>query len=155
MDFGIPPAMTVWLGLAIVFGTLEILSAGFFFIFFAGGALIAALLSIWVDSVMIQSVVFVVVSLLNLALARPLLKKTLQIGDRPPQESAVSALIGAEILVTETVDKYQGKAKVIHTGEIWSAYMAPGFENTVLEAGQPGEIVKVDGAKLAIRPKST
>ncbi len=150
MGLSISTALIIWLGAAIVLGTIEIFTVGFFFLFFAVGALVAGLVSLFTDSVIIQTLVFIVVSMLLVFQARPILRKTLNIGDKPLKESNVAALIGAEVLVTETVGKYHGKVKVIHTGEIWTAYLAGAEENDTLQAGSAGTVSQVDGAKLAI-----
>jgi hypothetical protein len=47
----------------------------------------------------------------------------------------------------------QGKVKVVNTGEIWSAYLEAGFEQS-LSSGELGIIQKIDGAKLVIIPKT-
>jgi membrane protein implicated in regulation of membrane protease activity len=149
-----PESMPViWVGLAILFGIIELVSPGFFFIFLAGGAAIAALIALWSDSIGLQATIFLITSTLLTIFARPILRKTLNIGDRPAVASNVHALIGTEALVLENVDKYSGKVKVIHTGEVWTAYLTQPSEGEILPAGSPAEIVQVDGAKLAVRLK--
>jgi len=150
-----PESMPViWVGLAIVFGLIELASAGFFFIFLAGGAACAALIAVLSNSIALQIVVFLAVSILLTIFARPMLRKALNVGDRPLVASNVHALIGTEALVLEDVDKYNGKVKVIHTGEVWTAYLSQPAEGEILAAGSPAEIIKVDGAKLAVRLKA-
>jgi membrane protein implicated in regulation of membrane protease activity len=141
--------------LAVLFGLVELATSGFFFIFFAGGALTAAAVAMGIHSPLIQTGVFLADSIALTLFARPVLRKALNVGDRPAKASNVHALIGKEVLVLETVDKYVGKVKVVHTGEVWSAYLAQPAEDDTLEINLQGEIVHVDGAKLAIRPKAT
>lgn len=145
--------MVVWLALAIILGIAEIFTVGFFVIFFALGALVAAATCFLTDSTIIQTVVFVVASVLMVWLGRPVLKKNFKVGDKPAHESNVGALIGAEALVLEEVDQYRGKVKVVHTGETWTAYLSPDYTQEILPVGSPALIEKVDGAKLAVRPK--
>lgn len=154
MELTMSTALIIWLGAAIILGMVEIFTVGFFFLFFAVGALVAGLVSLLTDSVIIQTLVFIAVSMTLVFQARPILRKTFNIGDKPAKESNVAALIGAEVLVTETVGKYQGKVKVIHTGETWTAYLAGAEENESLAVGSAGTISQVDGAKLAILPKN-
>lgn len=151
MDWNVPTDLAIWLGLAILLGVVEIATVGFFFVFFAVGALVAALATLFTDSMIMQSLVFVLASCLLVLFARPFFQKMLKLGDKP-KPSNVSALIGAEVLVLEDVDKYQGKVKVVHTGEVWSAFLADAGA-AVLAVGSAGRIVKIDGAKLAVQAK--
>lgn len=146
--------VALWVGLAILFGLIELATSGFFFIFFAGGALTAALVAVWVPSPIIQTGIFLADSITLIVFARPVLRNALKVGDRPAKASNVQALLDKEVLVLETADKYNGKVKVVHTGEVWSAYLWQPADGDILEAGSQGEVVQVDGAKLAIRPKA-
>lgn len=150
MLMDLPAQTAIWIGIAILLGIFEIFTAGFFFIFFAFGALVAALASLWISSSLWTTLIFVIASLVFVIFARPVFKKTLKISDQPQHASNVNALMGVEVLVLEPVDRLQGKVKVVNTGEIWSAYLE-GAET--LSTGELGIIQKVDGAKLVITPK--
>jgi membrane protein implicated in regulation of membrane protease activity len=150
---GIPFDFAVWVVIAIVLGICEIFTAGFFIMFFALGALVAAVATLFNPTYPLQIGIFIVASLLLVFYARPLLKKTLNIQETPFKDSNVAALVGKEVLVLETLEKYQGKVKVVHTGEIWTAYLSENADVAQLEAGREGVIVKVDGAKLSVRPR--
>jgi len=144
--------LAVWLGLAIILGLIEILTVGFFFLFFAAGALIAAIATFFTDNLVLQALVFVLASFALVIFARPILRNTLKMSDKP-QPSNVSAVLNAEVLVLEALDQYKGKVKVIHTGEIWTAYLADAAPEETLKEGCPGIVSRIDGAKLAVRPK--
>jgi membrane protein implicated in regulation of membrane protease activity len=154
MDSLMSTPLVIWLGLALLFGIIELLTVGFFFVFFAVGALVAGLASLIMPSALGQVAVFIVVSMASVLFARPFLKNTLNMGDRPAKESNAAALVGTEVLVLEDVDKYQGRVKVVHNGEVWTAYLAEPQEGEVLPAGNPGLVAQVDGSKLAVRPKA-
>ena len=145
--------LMLWAGACIVLVVSEIFTAGFFFMFFAVGAGAAVLVSLFTHNWMIQSAIFLAVSILSLIYAKPLLKTTLNITDEPTLNSNEKALIGTEALVLETVEKHEGRVKVAHTGETWSAFIHPDSEQDSLAEGEEGIIVNVDGAKLAIRSK--
>lgn len=148
----IPLQAAGWLGLAILLGILEIATVGFFFIFFALGALVAAGASFYTDSILIQSLIFMGSSLLLILAARPVFKKWLHVGDRPQRASNVSALMGRDAVVLEPVDSLKGKVKVAHTGEVWSAY-CPLQRAESISAGDLVCITHIDGAKLVVEPK--
>lgn len=146
----LPVHTAIWIGIAILLGIFEVFTAGFFFAFFAFGALVAALVSLWAVSPLWTTLVFVVASLLFVAFARPIFRKTLKIGDQPKFTSNVSALIGVDVLVLEPVDQFQGKVKVVSTGEVWSAYQEA---DQTLPPNSIATIDRVDGAKLVVKPK--
>ncbi len=154
MELGMSNVMLGWVALALLLGIIEVFTVGFFVCFFAIGALIAALASLFIPGLLGQTVVFVLSSLLMVWWARPVLTKAFKVGNRPAVDSNVSALINTAVLVLEPVDKYTGKVKVTHTGEVWSAYLADGVGETI-PAGQEALIVKVDGAKLAVAPRES
>ncbi len=145
--------LVLWLAVAVVCGLLEIFTAGFFFLFLAGGALVTAFVSLFAPSLLTQGAIFAVASLLLILYARPILKRTINISDKPKYESNVDALVGQEVLVLEPVNRYQGRVKVLHTGEVWTAYIPNDDENAVLEEGKVGVISRVDGAKLVVLPR--
>ncbi|WP_303673222.1 NfeD family protein [Vampirovibrio chlorellavorus] len=144
--------MLGWVALALLLGIIEVFTVGFFVCFFALGALIAALASLFIPGLLGQTLVFVLSSLLMVWWARPVLTKAFKVGNRPAVESNVSALLNTVVLVLEPVDKYTGKVKVTHTGEVWTAYLA-NEDGETIPVGQEALIVKVDGAKLAVTPK--
>ncbi|WP_373532773.1 NfeD family protein [Vampirovibrio sp.] len=151
MELGLSQDMLTWMVIALLLGIIEVFTVGFFFCFFAVGALVTAVATLFVTGVVPQTVIFVLVSLLLVWMARPLLKKMFNVRSRPAMNSNVSALLNTTVYVLEAVDKYQGRVKVTHTGELWSAYLADGNGATI-PAGQEAIILKVDGAKLAVGP---
>lgn len=153
MEMGMSNAMLGWVALALLLGIIEVLTVGFFVCFFAIGALITALASWVVPDLLGQVVIFVLSSLALVWWARPMLTQAFQVGNRPLLDSNVSALQGAVVLVLEPVDKYTGKVKVTHTGEVWTAYLADDQLSEAIPAGQEAVIIKVDGAKLAVAPQ--
>lgn len=150
MELGLTDAMVGWVVLALLFAVLEVFTVGFFWCFFAIGALVAALSSLVVSGLLPQSIIFVIASLGLVVMARPLLKTTFKVGDKPSVDSNVSALLNTSARVLEPVDRYTGKVKASHTGEVWSAYLANPSDETI-PANAEAIIVKVDGAKLAVQ----
>ena len=87
-------------------------------------------------SVEAQFGAFAVLSVLSLALIRPIAKRHLQ---RPPleQRTGAAALIGLDALVLERVDRDHGQVKI--EGDVWSARSRQHDD-----AFEPGERVVVD-----------
>jgi membrane protein implicated in regulation of membrane protease activity len=154
MELGLSQGMLTWIVIALLLAIIEVVTVGFFFCFFAIGALVTAVATLFVTGVMPQTVIFVLTSLLLVFMARPLLKKTFNVRSRPSVDSNISALLNTTVYVLEDTDKYKGKVKVAHTGEVWSAYLAD-EKGATLTAGEEATILKVDGAKLAITPRQS
>jgi membrane protein implicated in regulation of membrane protease activity len=90
----------------------------------------------------VQIATFTVLTLLSLVFARPIAKRHLL---APPveQRTNVPALLGAEALVLERVDRDSGQVKV--GGEVWSARSAaPG------DVFEPGDRVTVESVHRTI-----
>ena len=67
-----------WLILAGLFLTIEILNSGFLIFWFAVGALIAMIISVFTSNVIIQSTVFLIVSVILLFATRPFVQKVMR-----------------------------------------------------------------------------
>ena len=67
-----------WLILAGLFLTIEILISGFLIFWFAVGALIAMIISVFTNNVIIQSTVFLIVSVILLFATRPFVQKVMR-----------------------------------------------------------------------------
>lgn len=144
----------LWIIVAVSLAILEIFTAGFFIIFFAAGAAITAVSALFITNVTAQLTIFLISSVIMVWFARPIVKKAFNISDLPTKPSNVETLVGEEILVLEDVSRYSGRVKVLHTGEIWTAYLDKSEEeDSTLPAGAEGVVASVDGAKLVIKPR--
>jgi membrane protein implicated in regulation of membrane protease activity len=90
----------------------------------------------------VQIVAFTVLTLLSLAVARPIAKRHL-LAPPPPQRTNVPALLGEPALVLERVDRDSGQVKV--GGDVWSARSAA--PDDVFE---PGDRVVVESVHRTI-----
>jgi membrane protein implicated in regulation of membrane protease activity len=149
-------SLLFWVVVAVVLAIVEIFTVSFFFLFFAIGATITAVVAIFTEDINLQTWIFILSSLLCLAFARPLVKKAFR-AEPEKVPSNVSRVLGEAVLVLEPVTRYAGRVRVLHTGEVWSAYLD---EETVkdvseLAADQEGVVCRVDGAKLVIKPVSS
>ena len=90
-----------WLIIFIVLIVIELLTMGLTTIWFAGGALVALLMSVLGFGMPVQVVVFIIVSVLLLVLTRPIAVKYF---NQNRQKTNVESLIGQQALVLEDVD---------------------------------------------------
>jgi membrane protein implicated in regulation of membrane protease activity len=133
-----------WFWIAVVFGIVEVTTLDLVFAMLATGALAAAVTGIITDNVLLQVVVFLVVSVAMLAVARPLALKHL----RTPLaiRTGTEALVGERGVVLETVGAEGGRVKL--KGEIWSARSYD--PHHTIEAGRHVEVMQIDGATAIV-----
>lgn len=145
--FGITLSMAIiWLIIAAVCGIVEALTMGLTTIWFTGGAVIAAVTAMAGFSVVVQVIVFLIVSILLIYFTRPIAKKKLKVGS---EKTNVDALTGKEALVTEAIHPFcTGQAKV--DGLTWSAVSKE--SHAIIESGTTVIIDGVEGVKLIVSP---
>jgi membrane protein implicated in regulation of membrane protease activity len=135
-------AWVVWLIAAVVFGVGEIATLGFFLAPFAGGALVAAIVSAAGAGALISWAVFLVVSVTLLAALRPLARSHRR---QPPLlRTGTAALVGSNAIVVERIANDEGVGCVRIGGEVWTARSYDDEE--VIEAGKKVQVVEIRGA---------
>lgn len=138
--------MLLWLVLLIVFIVVEILSLGLTSIWFAGGALVALITSAITDNVVIQVVLFVVVSVALLISTRPIAKKYFD--GKKLQKTNVDAVVGKVGMVKETIDNLNSSGVVVIAGMDWTARAENDSE--VIEAGAKVVVKAIAGVKVIV-----
>ena len=147
MIFGISTAV-FWLIAMVALMAVEAAVPGLISIWFAIGALAALISAMFHAPLWLQIVWFVLVSILSLALTRPLVKK--YVNSRTTPTNADMG-IGRDAVVTEEIDNLHGKGAVTLDGKIWTARMEQEEQRAV-----PGEIVRIlriEGVKLIVERK--
>lgn len=140
------PMKIVWLVLLIVFGVGEAATVGLTCAWFALGSLAALICTMLGGAVWLQVAVFVLVSAVSLALARPLAKKFLL-----PGYSATNAdrVIGQEAVVTQAIDNLRGQGQVNIAGQTWTARSESG---AVIAQGELVRVLRIEGVKVFVAP---
>ena len=137
----------VWFVAAALLAVGEMLTAGFFLLPFAAGAVAAGILALTGVGVAVQLITFAVVSLLSLYLLQRFARKDIH-GELLPVGAA--RYIGASALVTETVNRVRGEGMVRMGTESWRA-------TTDGDAEIPVEtevrVIEVRGARLVVEPR--
>lgn len=136
-----------WVGGAIAFALVEILSLDLVLVMFAGGALSAAAVNAAGGPLWLQIVVFAVVSALLLLTLRPWLLRHLRTRV-PLTETGAAAQVGRTAQVVATVSATEGRVKLV--GEVWSARAADA--TAVLPVGADVVVVRIDGATAVVQP---
>lgn len=137
--------LIIWLIVAAVMIVAEIVSLGLTSIWFAGGALVAAVIAQCGGHWALQLVCFAAVSVLLLVFTRPLLAKHMM---KENVKTNVESLIGEKAVVKERIDNLKSEGVVLVNGLEWTSRSV---DDSVIDAGTKVEIVEVKGVKLIVK----
>ena len=134
----------VWLIILALCLVVEIATLGLVTIWFAGGALVTFFVAMVTDNLLIQVIVFLVVSLLLLFFTRPIAKKFY---NNKRTKTNVESVIGEQCKVTDTIDNFNGTGTVLLNGLEWTARSK---DEAVIETGTRVKVSAVDGVKVIV-----
>lgn len=140
----------IWLALFVVLIVFEAVTTGLFTIWFAGGALIALLVSLFLDMWVVQMVVFLIVSFLLLYFMRPVAMRKF---NAKRLKTNVEDIAGREAKVTEFIDNLNASGTAILNGLEWSARSSE--DSVTIPAGERVLVREVRGVKLIVEPIGT
>jgi membrane protein implicated in regulation of membrane protease activity len=136
----------LWVIAAGVFGVGEMLTTGFFLAPFAVGAALAAAIDVAGVGAAASWVVFLLVSVLSLAVLRPIARSHMRV---PPQiRTGTAALVGKQAIVLERIVNHEGVGCVKIDGEVWTARAFD--DDQVYERGTRVEVVQIKGATALV-----
>ena len=138
--------MIFWLVLTILCIVVEIATVGLASIWFAGGALVACLLDMAGIHVIIQGIVFLVISLLLLIVTRPFADRFI---NKNRTKTNYEGIIGKVVRVTERIDNINETGTALVNGQEWTARSEN--DNIVLEQGDVAQVVNITGVKLIVK----
>ncbi|MFF8097476.1 NfeD family protein [Streptomyces sp. NPDC016675] len=133
-----------WLVAAAALGIPLVVTAMPEFGMLAVGAVAAAIASGFGAGLVVQVLVFVVVSVALIAVVRPIAAR--HRSQRPQLVSGVDALKGRQAVVLERVDGSGGRIKL--AGEVWSARALD--TGRAYETGEEVDVVDIEGATAII-----
>lgn len=134
----------IWLVLLAVLLCIEIATMGLTTIWFAGGALIAFLLSLFSAPIWSQVAVFIIVSIVLLVFTRPIALKFMNKG---VEKTNVDSIPGQKGIVIQTIDNLKAEGKVMVQGMEWSARSK---DESIIEEGKVVKVEAVEGVKLIV-----
>ena len=137
-----------WLILLVVLIVIELVTMGLTTIWFAGGALAAALISIPNTPLVLQIIVFLVVSLVLLYFTRPVAVKYF---NKDRVRTNIEGMIGRQAIVVSEINNVEGIGQVNTGGMEWSARSS--YHNIALPVGAVVTVIGVDGVKLIVEEK--
>lgn len=134
-----------WFGAIVVFAILEMASTQLISIWLAFGAIGALIAQMLGATVLVQWIVFVILSALLLVCTRPLTTKLLV---KKITRTNSDKLIGKEAVVTEEIVNLQAKGAVKIDGKTWTARSVK--EDTVISQGSIVLVREIEGVKLLV-----
>lgn len=140
--------VTIWLAVLVVCVGIEIATMGLTTIWFAGGALVSAILAALNAPLWLQIVAFFAVSLILLYLTRPVAVKYF---NKDRVKTNVESLIGRQAIVISEIDNLQGIGQVTVGGQEWSARSVK--DDVQLPVGSVVVVRSVSGVKLIVEEK--
>ncbi len=137
--------VALWLTIFAVCIVIEIITLGLTTIWFAGGALVATIVAMCTDSIVIQGLVFAVVSFLLLSQTRPIAKKYF---DKKLEKTNIENLIGKHVIVVNEINNMNSQGTVKINDIEWTTRSV---DNGIIPAGCEVEIVEISGVKLIVK----
>jgi membrane protein implicated in regulation of membrane protease activity len=137
----------IWVIIAAVLGTIEILTTTLAFGLVALAAIVAAVAGAAGGDAAVQFGAFVVASVIGLGVARPFALR--HVRQPPLLRTGTAALVGRPATVLEEVTGYSGRVRI--GGDIWSARSYD--ETQVIPAGTTVDVMHIEGATALVYPR--
>ncbi len=134
----------IWVGAAVFLGLAEMVTAGFFMLPFAVGAVIAAILAFAGVAPAVQLIVFIATSTVALVV----LQRFVRQGDEHQPAMGSNRFVGQQAVVLEPIDRATGTGRVRMDTEEWRA----ATDGDPIEVGTEVKVVDVRGARLVVEP---
>lgn len=138
-----------WTVLVVLLIAVEVLTMGLTTIWFAAGALAAAIAAACRAPLFIQIALFLIVSVAALVFTRPLAVRYFN-GERT--RTNVSSLVGQKGIVTGEIDNLKGIGQVTLNGMQWTARAAQ--KDLVIPEGSVVTVRSIEGVKLIVDAES-
>ena len=139
----------MWLIVAGVCFVFEIFTVGFLIFWLAIGALIAMVASFFVDSVVIQTAIFVISSAILIFATRPFVKKFAK-NDKDDVKTNAYSIIGKTGVVMQNIDSLNSTGLIKVDGEVWSASTD---KDVSIPKGAEVKVKEIKGVKAIVTPK--
>ena len=138
----------IWLAVLFVCIVIEVATMGLATIWFAGGALVSAILAMVKAPLWLQVVAFFVVSIVLLIFTRPV---AVRYFNKNRAKTNIDSLIGKEAIVISEIDNLQGIGRVQVDGKEWTARtLAAGI---TIPVGEVVIVKQIDGVKLLVEKR--
>ncbi|MCI8471030.1 MAG: NfeD family protein [Clostridia bacterium] len=137
----------IWLIIAGICFIIEIMTVGFLIFWFAIGALLTMVVSLFTDNIIVQTSVFVISSTILIFATKPFVQKF--VNQKSDIKTNVYSKIGKTGIVTKDIDSICSLGQVKVDGEVWSAI---GLNDSTISQGTEVEIKEIKGVKVVVAP---
>ena len=134
-----------WLIIMAVMIVLEIISMGLTTIWFAFGALAAYIVSLFCSKLLVQIIVFLVVSIAALVSTRPVAVRFFN--EQKRVRTNADRVIGKKAKVIEEIDNEHATGRVVVEGQEW---MARSENDEIIGLDERVMIKEISGVKLIV-----
>lgn len=138
----------IWLAILVALVVIELLTMGLTTIWFAGGALVATVASLFGAPLAVQVILFLAASGLLLYFTRPLAVKYF---NKDRVRTNAESLVGRQAIVISEIDNLQGIGQVNVGGMEWSARTR--VDGVKLPVGTVTTILAINGVKLIVEER--
>ena len=136
--------MIFWIVLFVILLIIEIATMGLTTVWFAGGALVAFLAAYIGFGIVVQVILFLIVSIVLLVVTRPIAMKFF---NQQREKTNAESLIGQKAVVIEEIDRVHATGRAIVNGMEWSAKTE---ESDVIPVDTVVLIKGIQGVKLIV-----
>lgn len=135
----------IWLVILAIMIVMEIISLGLTTIWFGVGAVGAAIVA-WIGyGIGVQILVFTVLSLISMAVFRPIAMKYL---NKEKEKTNIDGVVGKTVVVTKEINNELATGEVQLNGMSWTARSESG---RVIPEEERVTVVSVEGVKLIVK----
>ena len=138
----------IWLVILAVLLIIEIATLGLTTIWFAGGALVAFLVSLVGGPLWLQITLFIVVSFILLVFTRPAAARLL---NKKVEKTNGESLPGQKAVVLQEINNLQGTGQVRINGLEWTARS---LNDQIISKDAVVTVVTVEGVKLIVEEEN-
>lgn len=137
----------IWLGIAVILAIVEVSTTQLVSIWFVVGAVASAISTSFTDNLMIQIIVFVLVSAICLIATRPFVKNVTK---NKKISTNADSLIGKTGIITIEVNNTLSQGQINVDGQIWTARSKNNKQ--ILSVKEKARVKEISGVKLIVEP---
>lgn len=135
----------LWMILIVISMIIEGLTLQLTTIWFAIGGVVALVLSFFNISLSIQTIIFLIVSIITLSFTRPICLKKINMSK---VKTNIDSMIGQTCKVTETIDNYNNTGMAVFKGQVWTARS---LDDVIIYEGELVYITEIRGVKIIVK----
>ena len=132
--------MLFWLVIVIILGIIELITVNLVSIWFIASGIIALISSLFIDNIVIEFAIFVILGIIFMLLTKPFINNI-----KPNVKTNLDRIVGMTGNVTEEINKNKnGEVKV--DGKLWTAY-----SDKKIKVGSTIVVLSINSVKLEVK----